>query len=73
MMTFEKRQKLLAKEKIEMRAVGKTKITKEDELRGLKDLIKCIRHFEDLSEEELDEMYKEGLEEINKKYGTQKK
>ena len=68
-MTLEERWKMLAKEQIKMEPTGEIfTVTKEDEIRGLKSLIDCIRHFEDLSEEELQKMFEEGMNEINEKY-----
>lgn len=68
-MTSEERWKMLSKEQIKMEPTGEPfVVTKEDEIRGLKSLINCIRQCEDKSEEELQEMFEEGMEEINEKY-----
>lgn len=73
-MDWEERQRMIAKEELKLEEVGKIEITKEDEIRGLNGLISCMREFEHRSEEELKEIYEEGLEKIEKKYnnGTQK-
>lgn len=69
-MNWEGRQRMLAKEELKLEEVGERKITKEDEIRGLNGLINCMREFEHRSEEELKEIYEEGLEKINKKYNN---
>ena len=59
---------MLAKEKIKMTAGNEIKVTKKDEIRGLKGMIECMKKFENFSEKELNEIYKEELKKINKKY-----
>jgi len=71
-MNWEERQRTLAKEKIKLKVVGEVEVTKEDKIRGLKGLISCMREFEHRNEEELQEIYEEGLKKIEDKYGTQK-
>lgn len=70
-MNFEERQRMLSKEKLNMEEVGEVEVTKEDEIRGLKGLIECMREFENRSEEELKDIYNEWLKEIEEKYDTQ--
>jgi len=68
-MTPGKRWKMLAKEQIKMTPTGEeTKLTKEDEIKGLQRLMKCMKHFEDLPDEELKKIYDEELKKIEEKY-----
>lgn len=69
-MDWEERQRMLAKEELKLEVVGEVEVTKEDEIRGLKGLINCMREFEHRSEEELQEIYEEELKKIEDKYGT---
>jgi len=71
-MNWEERQEMISKEPLGLRETGKVEITKEDEIRGLKGLISCMREFEDRSEEELQKIYNEELKKIENKYNTQK-
>ena len=64
------RQKYLSKEKIKMEKCGTFTMTREEEIKALKSLIRCMKMTENFTEEEYEEIYQTELQKINEKYNS---
>jgi len=64
----EERTEMLSKEKLKFKTEGETRLTKEEEIAGLKSMIECMIKFGDLKQEEKELFFQKELEKINKKY-----
>lgn len=71
-MSVNERQEMLLKEKLKFEPKGEVALTKADKIRGLENLIKCLREFEQLSETELNKIYDDGIKKIEQEYAEKK-